>query len=285
VEAPIIFNAPPPRDIPTVKATDLYCSGFVSAGELDDTPTVIARAPGTSTDGYLAVRGDYVYIDRGSAAGVSPGDLFTAVRPTREIDSPRDRVGDLGRHYLEIAHLETVTVQSGFAMARVVHSCDGLGIGDPLIPFAEITVPEPPANRPFDPSMPSSGGISGAVAAALSVHRIMDSGFGASTALAGAGSDPNGPGKYTSGASGEGEIVYIDLGARDGVEIGDVMLIYRPVNASQFGGISRDAAELLAAERVVFGELIVLKVEERAATALVTYSEDAVARGDLVEAR
>jgi hypothetical protein len=284
VEAPIIFNPPPARDISTVKASDLYCSGFVAANEVRGVPRVIARAPGTSTDGYLAVRGDYVYIDRGSSSGVQTGDRFTAVRPTREIDSPRDRVGDLGRHYLEIAQLETVTVQNDFAMARVLHSCDGLGIGDSLVPFAEITIPEPPANRPFSPTMSGSGGVSGAVAASLSVHLIIDEALGASSSVAGRSSD-HGPGRLTAGASGEGEIVYIDLGTRDGVQPGDLMLISRPLSVDQRDHISGDTARLLASERVVFGELIILKVEERAATAMITYSEDAVARGDVVEMR
>jgi hypothetical protein len=120
-----------------------------------------------------------VYIDRGASAGVQPGDRFTAVRPTRDIDSPRERVGDLGRHYLEIAQLEAVTVQNDFAMARVMNSCDGLGIGDALIPFAELTVPEPEAGREFSSTMRGSGEVTGAIAAALSLHMIMDSEFGA----------------------------------------------------------------------------------------------------------
>jgi hypothetical protein len=283
-EAPIVFNPPPVAAAPTVKSADLYCSGFISANTITGTPAVIARAPGTSTEGYFAARGDYVYIDRGASAGVQPGDRFTAVRPTRDIDSPRERVGDLGRHYLEIAQLEAVTVQNDFAMARVMNSCDGLGIGDALIPFAELTVPEPEAGREFSSTMRGSGEVTGAIAAALSLHMIMDSEFGVSTQIAGRASE-NGPGRLAAGVSGEGEIVYIDLGTRDGIAAGDVMLISRPIPVDQFGHISGDAARLLAGERKVFGELIVLKVQERAATALVTYSEDGVSRGDLVELR
>ncbi len=283
-EAPIVFDPPPVPAAPTVKTTDLYCSGFISANAITGTPAVIARAPGTSTEGYFAVRGDYVYIDRGASDGVQPGDRFTAIRPTRDVDSPRDRVGDLGRHYLEIAQLETVTVQNNFAMARIMNSCDGLGIGDSLIPFAEITVPEPEAGREFSATMRGSGEVTGAVAAALSLHMSIDKEFGTSTGIAGRSSE-NGPGRLSAGVSGEGEIVYIDLGTRDGIEAGDVMLISRPIAVDQFGHISGETARLLAAQRKVFGELIVLKVQERAATALVTYSEDAVSRGDLVEPR
>jgi hypothetical protein len=108
--------------------------------------------------------------------------------------------------------------------------------------------------------------------------------LGTGTSLAGISSGRLG--NLSGGTSGQGEIVYIDLGDRDGVESGDLFLIYRPLNLSgRFQNIDRATRELLAGERDVIGELVVLKVEERASTALITYASDGVAPGDLIERR
>jgi hypothetical protein len=53
----------------------------------------------------------------------------------------------------------------------------------------------------------------------------------------------------------------------------------------RFSSIDPEAREALAGQREVIGELVVLKVEERAAAALITFSSDGVSRGDLIERR
>ena len=122
VETVSVFDLPEATSAPQVKTRDLYCSGFITTENLSASPRVLTKAPGSSTDGLYAIEGDYVYLSQGANAGVRPGEMYTAVRPTFEFDSPRDRVGGLGRHYLEIGQLQTVTVQQEFSMARVVHT-------------------------------------------------------------------------------------------------------------------------------------------------------------------
>ena len=46
-----------------------------------------------------------------------------------------------------------------------------------------------------------------------------------------------------------------------------------------------EEVERLKAHRTAVGEIVVLKVKERASTALVTYSKDAIFAGDSVERR
>jgi hypothetical protein len=93
-------------------------------------------------------------------------------------------------------------------------------------------------------------------------------------------------GNISLGFVGEGQIVYIDLGDRDGVRPGDMFLIYRPLNFdSRLYEVAGEAARLLAGEREVVGDLVVIKVRERAATALATFTSDGVSPGDLVELR
>jgi hypothetical protein len=93
-------------------------------------------------------------------------------------------------------------------------------------------------------------------------------------------------GNLSLGFVGEGQIVYIDLGDRDGVRPGDIFMIYKLLDFdSRLYEVAGEAARLLAREREVIGELIVIKVRERAATALVTFTADGVSPSDLVELR
>lgn len=281
--APLELNLPPMRRIPEVKVSDLYCSGFVTTAEISRDLSILAKFPGAVS--MLVGEMEYVYLSQGSSEGVTPGERFTVVRSTRKVRSTRDGIGELGQHYLEVGQLEAVLVQPDFALARVIQACDAIEVGDPMVRFEEIHLPELPVDRQVGTLMPSTGKLTGAIALAREV--LANSGspmFGGVTEVAGIPSSHLG--NISLGFVGEGQIVYIDLGDRDGVRSGDVFLIYRPLNFDsvlyELGG---EAARLLAREREVIGELVVIKVRERAATALVTFTSDGVSLGDLVELR
>ncbi len=280
---PIGFDLPDPIPTPEVKAADLYCSGFVTTRTLSSDLNVMALFPqGVSA---MARETDYVYVSEGSAAGIEAGQILTVVRPTIAIRSPRAAVGALGMHYLELGQLRVVLVQSDFSLARVINSCDSIEIGDTVVGFRLIDFPELPKNRPFSPTMPSSGKITGAVAMSqTALFNAASTVFGTSTRLPGpAGTHLSG---LSAGMAADGQIVYIDLGNRDGVRIGDIFLIYRPLNVdNSLYDLSSKAARILGTQRQVIGELIVLKVEERAATAIITFASDGVSAGDFVELR
>jgi hypothetical protein len=73
--------------------------------------------------------------------------------------------------------------------------------------------------------------------------------------------------------AGAGHLVTIDAGSQGGVAPGNVFVIYRTVYPS------------VPTPRNVLGELAVVAVRDRTATAKVTYSRDAVMIGDLIELR
>ena len=280
---PIGFDLPDPIPVPEVKAADLYCSGFVTTRNLSSDLNVMAMFPGTAS--AMAGETDYVYVSEGSAAGIEAGQFLSVVRPTMAVRSPRETVGVLGTHYLELGQLRVVLVQSDFSLSRVINSCDSIEIGDTVVGFRLIDFPELPKNRPFSPAMPSSGKITGAIAMSRSVLANSASPvFGTSTRLPGL--EGTHLSHLSSGLVAEGQIVYIDLGDRDGVRTGDIFLIYRLLTLdTSLYDFSPKAVQVLGTERQVIGELIVLKVEERAATAIITFASDGVSAGDLVELR
>ncbi len=281
--APLDLNLPSARRIPEVKVSDLYCSGCVTTSEISQDLNVLAKFPGTVS--MLVGETEYVYLSQGASGGVTPGEMFTVVRPTRGVRSTREGIGNLGLHYLEVGQLQAVLVQPEFALARVIQSCDAIEVGDPMVRFEEIDLPELPLSRPVGAMMPSSGKITGAIALAREV--LANSGspvFGGVTDVAGIPTSHLG--NLSLGFVGEGQIVYIDLGDRDGVRPGDIFMIYKLLDFdSRLYEVAGEAARLLAREREVIGELIVIKVRERAATALVTFTADGVSPGDLVELR
>ena len=106
--APLDLNLPSARRIPEVKVSDLYCSGFVTTSEISNDLNVLAKFPGAVS--MLVGETEYVYLSQGASGGVTPGEIFTVVRPTRPVRSTREGIGNLGLHYLEVGQLQAVLV-------------------------------------------------------------------------------------------------------------------------------------------------------------------------------
>ena len=87
------------------------------------------------------------------------------------------------------------------------------------------------------------------------------------------------------GLATEGAIAYLDLGEGEGVRPGDIFIVFRNVELDTQLYKLPSEADKLRDHREAIGELIVLKVGERASTALVTYATEALALGDSVERR
>ena len=69
------------------------------------------------------------------------------------------------------------------------------------------------------------------------------------------------------------------------MKAGDLFIVYK--NMRQDGSLyalPADAKRVKDA-RAAVGEIVILKVDERASTALVTYASDAISQGDAVERR
>jgi hypothetical protein len=262
-----IFNLTPPTSFPEVKAGDVNCAGFIRAESVPRDIKVVARY----SDGQeLAAAYDYIYLSRGLDDGVRPGTTYQALRPTKSVDG-------LGTHYLEIAQVQIVIGQPGYSLGRIVQGCDTVELGDILVPYTKTEFPALPSKRPFSGTMKGSGQIPGKIA--TTKIDMMNSGSrfssGATTRQA------KGSLKLLNrGIEAEGGVVYLDVGRDEGVKLGDFFIVFRDVPVKD--GVLRDDGEKA---RTAIAELVILKVEERASTALVTYSDDAIGQGDAVERR
>jgi hypothetical protein len=271
-----IIDVSPARTFPQVKASDLYCSGFIRSVPVASDLKVTAVVD--TERALLAGDGNYVYLSQGSQSAIKAGATYQVIRPTRRVDSPtrpaQDR--DLGMHYLQIAQIRVVTVQDVASTARVTESCEAVEAGDLVVPYTRAPFPALPERRTFSSSMRASGQAQGKVVMGMSV--LLNSGsvvFKGSSRLAGAGQ-----GALTTverGIAGEGNVVYVDVG-RQNAKPGDLFIVFRDTVETASDGTKET-------HRNAVGELVILGVEDRAATALVTYSTDAIALGDSVERR
>jgi hypothetical protein len=87
------------------------------------------------------------------------------------------------------------------------------------------------------------------------------------------------------GVAHEGTIVYVDIGQGQNVRPGDLFIVYKYVELdSRLYPLPSDSKKVRDA-RTAVGEIVILKVGERASTALVTYASDMISLGDVVERR
>jgi hypothetical protein len=273
------------KPVSQIKFDDLYCSGFVRTAPIAKDLKVISKFDPTAS--VMAVDAEYVYLSQGSEDGVVAGNTYQVVRPTRTMTDPKGRTKserELGMHYLDIAQLRVVMAQPDFSVARVTYNCsDAVDIGDTVVPFNTVSVPMPSRLRPFSPMMTTTSGVSGAIVSTRDVLLNFGSSFKASRELPGVRGGRLG--SVERGVASEGQIVYIDLGQDKGVKAGDAFIVFRNLEMDgRLYDYPKEAKKLRAARRAV-GELIVVKVGERAATALVTYASDGLTLGDVVERR
>jgi hypothetical protein len=273
------------KPVSEIKFDDLYCSGSVHTKPAPSSLKVISKFD--ATGGVLSSEAEYVYLSQGAEDGITAGQTYQVVRPTRTMTNPYARTKnarDLGMHYLDVGQLRVVLTQPDFSLARVLHTCgDAVDVGDILMPFEQIKIPTPPRPRQFNPLMTTNSGVTGMIVSTQSV--VMN--FGSSFQTTGRIPGVHGShlGYLDRGVAAESTIVYIDIGQDHAVNPGDVFIVYRETELDRrLYDFPKEAKKLKNTRRAI-GELIVVKVGERAATAIVTYASEELTLGDSVERR
>jgi hypothetical protein len=147
---------------PLGSESDIYCSGYI--GPVDETfpykiagseyefllPTLNPNAEvggdfagiygKTQTEKYGLGPGDILYLDSGSADGLSPGELLSAVAPQEVVKHPAKETV-VGRFYKHLGRIRVLSVQDETAIAEIVRSCDVITVGSQLKVFEPQPVP------------------------------------------------------------------------------------------------------------------------------------------------
>jgi hypothetical protein len=274
----------PVERVQTPTYADLYCAGFINKQILPDASYVMGGLQTPSTTKF--VRGDMVYL---KGAGYSTGAQYTIVRALRDVNEyemfpgQRKLLKETGQPYEEVGRVKIIDTRSHAAIARIEYACDGVNPGDTAIPFAEKQTVAFHTPIQFDRFLPASGKLSGRI--------VM--------------------GKDFDSELGTGQKVYLNVGANQGVKVGDFFRAVRsyeadlndPVDSLSFkAAIAEDTQKKTPSvdpkmftksngpvihvhdlPRRAVGEIVVIGVTPTTATGMIVFSMEDVHAGDGVE--
>lgn len=263
----------PPR-IPAYNS--IYCSGFITDRHIQDL-FVLAGEEGMKNE---FVPGDVLYLNRGAKWVVNPGGEYIMLRRMADINKVQLFPGqqkilkELGTLYSEVGRIRVNIINDRSVTAEVLQACESISVGDIAVPFDVKPAPELKTSATFDRFAPPSGKGDGMIVASRDFGMILR----------------------------KGDIGYMDIGAREGVAVGQHYRIYRPFQGSPYLDLYKryrnslpekvygmqlnvhlTPEQMRSLPRDVVGEAVVLHVEGRAATLLVTFSLRDIVVGDYVE--
>jgi hypothetical protein len=296
-EKPTLIAPQPGRPAPAARASETACGGFIEQTPQAAAGQIVGAEQERERRNFG--EGDLVYIDAGAQSGVRVGQEFTVVRPRGQFRSKFSRkAGTLGVYTQEVGRLRVVRVRDRVSVAEVWTACGDLLVGDLLRPAQERPAPQARAEAALDRFAEPTGKQTGRLVLARDGREMVS----------------------------RDDVVFVDLGAEDGVKVGDYLTVFRPdahaalvdygdeITANTRGGFESDSrrggghsiqAQRLkdvdgpesgetvktpavrrarpAVLRKVVGELVVLRVEGRTATAVVTRTAQEIHTGDAVE--
>ena len=264
--------------------SDLYCAGFIGKPVENRDRYVAGGLESPFTTRYA--NGDAIFLN---GKGYEAGQEYTVVRELRDPNRYELFAGQWaalkasGQPYAELARIQIVDTRSKMAVARIEYSCDGVVPGDYVIPFVEKPASAFHAPVKFDRLAPANGQTTGRI--------LMAKDFDSELA--------------------NGAKVYVNIGATQGLKVGDLLKVVRsyqatsqdPVESLSFkastvetsqtkqavinpnflnktGGATIQIADM---PRRAVGELVILGTTPATATAMVVFSEEPVLVGDRVE--
>ncbi len=274
----------PTEQVTTPTYSDLYCAGFISKQMLPDSRFVAGGLDTPNTTKY--VRGDIVYLQ---GTGYNLGGQYQVLRALRDLNRYESYPGEsallrqTGQPYAEIARIRVIDTRHKIAIAQVEYSCDSVIPGDTLVPFAEKQTIQ--YHRPvrFDRFQPVGKELSGRIVMAKDFDTVV----------------------------GTGQKVYINLGANQGVKVGEYFRATRsyeadlkdPVDSLSFNANMEDDSQMMTPvmepsiltkasgpvvhvsdlPRRAVGEIVIIGVTPTTATGMIVFAQEDVHAGDDVE--
>jgi hypothetical protein len=274
----------PIERVQTPTNADLYCAGFVSKQLVPNANFVAAGLQTPNTTKF--VNSDMIYM---AGSGYQTGQEYEIVRELRDPNRYELFAGQhamlnaMGQPYAELARVRIVDTRSRMAIGQVEFSCEPVVPGDIAMPFAEKPAVSFHAPLRFDRFVPASGKTSGRIVMA----------------------------KDFDSELGTGMKVYMNVGASQGVKVGDYFRAVRsytadlrdPVDSLSFkastaedtqknppsveqhmftktGGPTIHVADM---PRRAMGEIVVISTTPTTATGMIVFALEDVHVGDSVE--
>lgn len=141
--------------------TTLYCAGYVRLQRLPQMPEIVGAEE--EHEQRMFTNGDIVYLNAGSRQGITEGQNFQIIRPRGDVKGVhRDKRGFLGTYIQEVGQLQVFNVRENISAAQITSSCgDMVMLGDLLTQIPErnspLQRPETNIERFVDPTQKQIG--------------------------------------------------------------------------------------------------------------------------------
>jgi outer membrane protein OmpA-like peptidoglycan-associated protein len=258
----------------TPTRSDMYCSGFLTSEKVSDKLFVAAGHNSPDQTRYAGTA-DTIFIH---GQGMKEGDRYQIVREVKDTNhyeifpGQRSALRNAGIPYLELAIVKITDVQKSTGIASFELSCADVMPGDLAIPLVEREAP-PFRKVTLDRYTPPTGKSQGRIVMAKEFDSFLGS-------------------KYKA---------YLNIGADKGLKPGDYLRATRTYSATYHdpvGGLSLYAKdyddtqknphklphdEVSSLPRRTVGDMIVLNVQRKTATAMILTALEEVQVGDGVE--
>jgi hypothetical protein len=212
---------------------------------IEDTPAAAAGIGSivrTEDARVMVSAGDPIHVGLTEGQAVSPGDRLTVFRPGQRVIHPVTGKS-AGRVQFLVGILEVQEIVGQTARARVTYNCADIHIGDRLIPYSLSRFPN--GKTPQPAAVQAQGVI-------LESPRLAQ-------------------------VLGTWQLVFLDLGAGQGVGAGDLLSVYRAAKP-----VTDDRGVFFPTKAERLGEAVVLRVTEQTATAVLTSTAKECRVGDQV---
>jgi hypothetical protein len=283
--------------VPAARESETACAGFIEQTPPRDRFEIIGAEE--EAHNRIFAEGDHLFINAGAQQGAQVGQEFSVVRPRGRFRSKfSSKRGPLGVFTQEVGRVRVVRVRDNVSVALVVASCDNILLGDLLRRVPQRTTPAFRAEADLDRFALPTGKQAGRIVLArdnretVSLDQVVFIDLGAE--------DNVKPGDYLTvfRPVDKGTIVKqrdeIGANARRGFEsdlkagggFSNQANRVKDVDGSKYGQTVKTPEirkRRPAVPRRVLGELVVLHVEGRTATAIVSRVAQEIHTGDHVE--
>lgn len=281
-------------DMPIASGNNLYCAGYFQRSPVNTSLEIVGAD--NEKDQYVYSQGNEMYINAGSSSGINVGDEYSVIRPRGNFKSHWSNK-KLGIYIQEVGSVEVIRVHRDVSVARIKTSCSSFLFGDLLMKMEERVSPKFEVRPELDKFASPSGKSAGRIVLARDGLEMVGR---EQIVYVDLGRDDNvSVGDYLT--------VYRPLGT------GNIYSYVQPEhmdnrdegyesNRYRSGGLSNKTARKKGANadgpvvttesaksrrpkglRRVVGELVVLRVSEGAATAVVVRNTSEIHTGDMVE--
>jgi hypothetical protein len=274
----------PVERVQTPTHTDIYCAGFLSKQSMPNANFVMGGLHTANTTKF--VEGDMIYL---GGSGYQSGQEYTILRAVQDPNRYELFTGQhalikaTGQPYAELGRVKIIDTRNKTAVAQVEFSCDTVVPGDIAVPFAEKPMVSfhPPVR--FDRFAPANDKVSGRIVMA----------------------------KDFDSEVGTGMKVYMNVGAGQGIKVGDYFRAVRsyeadlkdPVDSLSFKASTTEDTQkdppsvepkfmshtkgqvihVADLPRRAVGEIVVINTTDTTATGMIVFALEDVHVGDGVE--